>query len=376
VDLKGYRPDATFLSEVEEEIPGWYVNVNWDDDDKDGWTPDDHSPSATYTPDKDDILISGNGCTEDDDLWKFTVEIVPSSIHGPIRLTFNEAKVKVYVNRTKQNPFASGNTVNFTGQPITLYLEGQTGTENFYDSELKGQYAGTTPTVVSDKVVVTVFDCTLNGLFDGQQQGDCEKKHKEAGGSNNRDGKISCDDANGNGTTGDLDGWCKFFHNTMEDQGILCPRGIRYQAEFDFKREVRRRVWRILTGEANWRMFDDKSTRWFDDENQYWEDNTPSVSNHIYQIDGPGIYDSTTQVITHIFGSCILRDWVMVRLYGTWYRCSDFLRWHSQCYVKARTDDPALLRRAGAGPGGPTGEWNFQKHGSGWIQIPDNPPAP
>ena len=32
VDLKAYRPNGTFLSETEEENPGWYVNVNWDDD--------------------------------------------------------------------------------------------------------------------------------------------------------------------------------------------------------------------------------------------------------------------------------------------------------------------------------------------------------
>jgi hypothetical protein len=226
VDLKAYRPDGTFLSETEEEDPGWYINVNWDDDDKDGWNPDDHSPGATYTPDKDDALVSGNGCAEDDDLWKFTVEIVPSSMHGPVKLTFDNSKVKVYRSRTKANPFSSGDTVNFTGEPITLYMEGIVGTQAFRSVQLNGTYVGSTPNIDPDKVLVTVFEVTLNGFFSGPQQSDCEKKHKDFGGSNNRDGKISLDDADGNGTTGDP---VEFSHfcgpqpaGTSRERGISC----------------------------------------------------------------------------------------------------------------------------------------------------------
>jgi len=146
--------------------------------------------------------------------------------------------------------------------------------------------------------------------------------------------------------------------------------------EFDFKRENRGKLWNIPTGEANWKLKDDESANWFDDEQNDSEDNTPSASNHIYQIDGPGYPLGTNIQDDRVFYSYIFRDWVMVKLYGTWYRCSPWLRWHQQLYVKPRTDDPTLLRRAGAGPDGPDEDWVFQQLDSGWIEIPDNPPAP
>ncbi len=374
VDLKAYRPDETFLSETEEENPGWYVNVNWDDDDKDGWNPDDHSPGATYTADKDDSLVSGNGCTEDDDLWKFTVEIVPSSIHGLIRLTFNEAKVKVYVNRSKQNPFASDNTVNFTGQPITLYLEGRTGSATFRDVELKGVYVGATPNVGGDYVKISVFEVTLTGVFGGQQQDDCSVRHREFLDSNDRNGKISYEDADGDGTTGDGDTYCNKFRNPMEDQGTVSPKGVKDEVTFDFKRELRGKVWKVPPGGGDWTVLSDKTDKWYDDTGSDRIDNTPSSTDHIYQIDGPGWGMGLTSSGKYVFIVHNFREWARVKLYGTWYHCSDFLRWHSQIYLKPRPSNPMYLRRAGASPEGPGPEWSYQKLGAGWQTIPAEPP--
>jgi hypothetical protein len=42
------------LDEGKEENPGLYLNVNWDDDDLDGWSQNETPPNAVYTPDKDD----------------------------------------------------------------------------------------------------------------------------------------------------------------------------------------------------------------------------------------------------------------------------------------------------------------------------------
>jgi hypothetical protein len=266
--------------------------------------------------------------------------------------------------------------VNFTGEPITLYMEGQAGTATFRAVELKGVYTGSTPNVGPDKVHVTVFEVNLNGLFDGNQQGDCDKRHKDLGGSNDRNGKISYDDADGNGKTGDLDNLCVCFRNTMEDQGTVQPKGISGQVEFDFKRELRGKGWVVPNGEANWRLGLNKMDKWYADERQDAEDNTPSSGDHIYQIDGPGYLVASNFPFDLDFDAVIFRDWAMVKLYGTWYRSSGYLRWHHQIYVKPRIDDPTLLRRAGAGPEGPTAEWSFQKLGAGWIDIPAQPPAP
>ena len=42
------------LTEEGEENPGLYINVNWSDDDGDGWEPNENPPGATYRGDKDD----------------------------------------------------------------------------------------------------------------------------------------------------------------------------------------------------------------------------------------------------------------------------------------------------------------------------------
>ena len=366
--------DGSFLDDGKKQDPGWYVNVNWDDNDKDGWHPDDHSPGATYTPDKDDSLVSGNGCERDDDLWKFTVEILPASIHGPIQLTFDENKVRVYGKRTKEDPFASGSPVNFTGQPITLYLEGRAGTAAFRDVKLKGVYVGSTPNVEEDYVNITVFEVTLTGLFEGGQQDDCGVHHESFNYSNNQNGRISRDDANGDGKTGDADTLCICFHNCMEDQGTVKPTGVKSEVVFDYKRELRGKAWRVPPGGGDWILFLNRTDKWYDDTLADRIDGTPSDTDHIYQIDGPGWTTASTALNKYGFVVHNFREWARVKLYDRWYQCSNFLRWHSHTYLKPKPGDPRYLSRAGAGPNGPGPEWSYQKLGAGWQEIPAEPP--
>ena len=366
--------DGSFLDDGKKRDPGWYVNVNWDDDDKDGWHPDDHSPGATYTPDKDDTLVAGG----DDDLWKFTVEIEPASIHGPIRLTFNESKVKVYGHRTKENPFASGGTVTFEGQPIALYLEGQEGTEKFREEvKLLGEYVGSTPTVEDDHVNITVFEVDLKPFFEDLQHLDCEKRHHTMNGSGDRNGRISYNDRTGDGTTGDEDPLCMSFHNCMESQGTTKPRGLKDMGfEFRFKREVHGVGWRILPGQSEWHEYPlwMKKETWHDDTDYNTQDNTPSALNHIYEIDAPGIIEYKAEDLVRVFGCHIFRERVSVKLYGTWYVCSNYLRWHHQMYVDPDPEKPGWLHRAGSSSTGPLLDWAYQKLGGNWMEIPLFPP--
>lgn len=65
--------------------PGWFSNVNWSDDDNDGWSPETTKTitagqSAIYTPDKGDDFIE-NG---DPDLRKFKVYV---SAHNNLAFT-------------------------------------------------------------------------------------------------------------------------------------------------------------------------------------------------------------------------------------------------------------------------------------------------
>jgi hypothetical protein len=387
VDIKPYYPspaDKDYLHEGPDDDPGWYVNVNWDDDDKDGWDPNDNPPGGVYTADKSDALVSGNGCTQDDDLWKFTVEIVPASIHGPVRLTFNESKVKVYRNRDKQNPFGSGNTVNFTGQPVPLYLEGIAGTDHFREVCMTGEYRGATSNVADDTIHITVFEVLLTAQFSGMQPDDCGVKFQELHCGSNRCGRISWNDKDGNGTTGDNDNNCQGFHNNMVTQGTVKPSNCGEIVTFDFFREVWGKAWVVNQGEYGWRVEVDETGSWHNDDtgpnHQKDEDLTPSNDQHIYQVDVHGCWDEMEATFGHtqLFGTSNFRDCCRVLLYETGYRCSGYLKWKSQFYVKPLGTPPGALNRAGATPEGPDEDsgWNKQILGEGWMAIPSSPPSP
>jgi len=86
----GYLGDT--ISEKDEENPGLYSHVNWNDDDWDGWTGDSSPPDSTYTPDKDDDHIwptDGSGTTETDfqdlDPSIQPTDLSPAKSRSPIR---------------------------------------------------------------------------------------------------------------------------------------------------------------------------------------------------------------------------------------------------------------------------------------------------
>jgi len=72
----GNNPEQ-ILAAGDKLNPGWLSNVNWSDDDNDGWNPastktSTADPTAIYTPDRDDTLVAGG----DPDLRKFVVTII------------------------------------------------------------------------------------------------------------------------------------------------------------------------------------------------------------------------------------------------------------------------------------------------------------
>ncbi len=221
--------------------------------------------------------------------------------------------------------------------------------------------------ICSDIVKITVFEVTLTGLFNGAQQADCDVKMSDATLwedllSSDRKGKISWDDADGNGVVGDNDPNCEYFHDCMECQGTVKPHGVTTEVTFDFRRDACWKIWHRLEG-GNWGNPVQDRPPWQDDNTTEGdEDKTPSGEDHIYEIDGPGMIgrgrppDYTADIMN-------LREYVCVLVSGNWRQCSDFYKWHHQMYTmpKAGTvwrtrSDPAL-----------------QKLGGGWINIPNNP---
>jgi hypothetical protein len=183
------------LSELNEINPGKYINVNWDDDDSDGWAPNDTPPNGVYTGDKDDPYIVGG----DNDFRSFIVSISPSDIPSDfsttkVSVTFG-GKVKVWQTNTKKtvlgdsSELTSGDQFKVANLPKQFYLEGVTGSGAFRDVDLKATYV---PCDANDIVKVTVFEVTLTGLFGyGNQQSDNDKKHSAFKGSSDKNGKIS-----------------------------------------------------------------------------------------------------------------------------------------------------------------------------------------
>jgi len=220
-----------FLGEKDELNPGLYIAANWDDDDGDGWQPNDNPPNGVYTGDKADYHVydaqkAPNG---DDDFWVFFLSIAPSNLSGNVRLTY-PSNVAVWETRTKKkesgtsSEVPSGSEYSVAQLPKTLYVEGVSGSSTFRDVELKATWL---PKSFSDFVKVTVFEVDLTGKFGfGGQQLDNEVKHSYFEGSSDNNGKISWDDGNGNGEYGDPDPNCKYFHNCMECQGTVSPSGV------------------------------------------------------------------------------------------------------------------------------------------------------
>jgi len=355
------------LSEQEELEPGKYINVNWGDDDDDGWQPNDNPPGGTYTGDKDDPNIDGG----DNDFRSFIVSISPQQTivedfpNSKVSITF-PSNVKVWQTNTKKTVLGESSELTSGAQfvvenlPKELYLEGVSGSSTFKDAELKATWL---PKSFSDIVKVTVFEVDLVGLFDyDNQQDDNDKKHSTFGGSSDKNGKISWDDANADGIKGDNDPNCEYFSNCMECQGVVMPSGVTNEVVFDIKRDEWVKVWKKLDG-ASW-IEHENWTPWQDDDGtNNDEDLTPSGANHIYSIDGPG-FAAKERTATYDYLALIgnFREWVMVEIDSTWYQCSDYSKWHTKLYTEPKDDD-YMTRDS----------WGLQLSGDGWITVPDSP---
>jgi hypothetical protein len=350
------------LSDGDEEDPGLYINANWDDDDDDGWSPNDTPPGGSYTGDKSDSNIAGG----DNDFRSCTLSISPSGVSGNVQLTFGSG-IKVWETNTKvdgggSSGVSSGSSFAVGDLPKTLYIEGASGSTSFKDVELKAEH---TSTNAEDIVKITVFEVTLTGLFGyGDQQSDNDKKHSTVGGSSDKNGKISWDDANADGTKDDPDPNCMYFRSCMELQGTVKPGGVTNEVQFDFDRQKWSRLWYKLEGEEDWGPPDQSAVPWQpDDGGESDEDKTPSATDHIYHIDGPG-YASKLRTASRDYVGYIgdRREWVKVYIDGNWYQCSDYYKWHVQWFTKPKNGTEMTRDSVG-----------LQKLDSGWISVPDSP---
>lgn len=284
--------------------------------------------------------------------------------NSKVSITF-PSNVKVWQTGTKKTVLGESSELLSGGQfvvenlPKLLYLEGVSGSSTFKDIELKATWL---PKNFSDVVKVTVFEVDLTGLFGfGSQQGDNDKKHSVFKTSSDKNGKISWDDANADGTKGDMDSNCEYFHNCMECQGTVKPSGVTNEVQFDIKREKWRKIWEKQVG-GQWQLVSNSTPWQTDDSTNSDEDLTPSGTNHIYSIDGPGAGYRMRSVCDYFAYIGDFKEWVMVSIDSNWYQCSNYYKWHSKCYTEPK-DVNYLTRDA----------LSLQQLGSGWITVPSNP---
>jgi hypothetical protein len=367
------------ISEAQEENPGFYINANWNDDDRDGWSPTSQAPpSATYTPDKQDP----NGIDgADDDLQFFQLELTPDVDCGYVTLLF-PANIRIWKTKSKvrlgsSTRYYSGTTIPASTLTIIWYIEGYAGTANFMDAELKASWTAGAGSA-EDIVNITVFearDPAGHFAYQSQPVGDNDKRHNDAyrKNSSNMNGIISWDDADADGikwpTPGEAqDPNCWYFHNCMELEWTMKPAGITGSGpvSLDIFREKWGKEWRIvyLTPDC-WDVEDDYTGTWSsDDASNNDEDLDPSGSNKIWSIDGPGHTDKGGgwQILNHR-ATLDFRESVYVDIGGTKSQCSDFYKWHAQ--VDLEQKNPSEWTRTNMAN---------QKLGSGWITISDPGP--
>jgi hypothetical protein len=88
-----------------------------------------------------------------------------------------------------------------------------------------------------------------------------------------------------------------------------------------------------------------------------------SATDHIYEIDGPGLrMKDQGEFYDHLASVGDFYEWVEVVIDGSSYQCSDYYKWHSQWYLKPK-NATELTRDSST----------LQKLGSGWITVPDTP---
>jgi len=364
--------------------PGKYINVNWNDDDKDGWDPNDEVYTASYTGDKDDTNIVGG----DSDFRDFTISISPSNIpQGSVTLSY-PSNVKVWETYTKIDP-NTGLSSETDGSyepnqlPPKLYLEGISGSKEFRDVELKAAFSAGGSTIHEDVVKVTVFEVHLEGLYGfGPQQEDNEKHFDGTTASpplqpvsSNHAGRISWDDKNADGIKVDFDPNCQYFANCMECQGTVDPNGFvvdpnglvvdpdSSQNEFDFY--IKQDAWArtIMLKGGVWITTDPNKNKWKPDSSlgdRRAQDCTPSDKNHVYAIDGPGTDLIRSTSITHYVQTADFKQAAKIKIDGVWYQCSNFHKWHTR--LSTTKQQNGLFTRT---------NMIYQKLGDGWITVPD-----
>jgi len=334
--------DVEGVPENQEENPGLYINVNWDDDDGDGWEPNDTPPNGTYTGDKGDPYVYDpvKAPLGDDDLRFVGINIEPSGLTGSVQLTYSGG-IAVWETMTKKllsgesSYVASGAQFAAASLPTVVYVEGVSGSLVFRNGELKATYSLCPAT---DLAKVTVFEVNLAGFFAyGDQHEDDSVKQSQSPryGSSDKNGMISWDDANADGQKGDNDVNCIFFHNCMECQGTVEPTRVTDQVQFDIKRDKWLRTW-YITGDG-WQLLTEHVPWASDDANSVTdEDLSPSATDHIYSVDGPGAYSRDGTVLNYYARIDDFREYVLVQIGGTWYQCSDFYKWHDKMSLKPK----------------------------------------
>jgi hypothetical protein len=183
-------------------------------------------------------------------------------------------------------------------------------------------------------------------------------------GSSDNNGKISWDDANADGTTGDNDANCQYFHNCMELKGTVKPTGVTNEVNLDLRRYRWQRAWYKKWAASTWKL-DQNSVPWTVDDNPYnlGEDLSPSAADNIYSIDGPGMpFRDITFNMGYAAHIADYNSWALVEIDGTWRQCSEYYKWHSTVYIKPK--DANYMTR----------NWTeSQLLGSGWITVPASP---
>jgi hypothetical protein len=149
----------------------------------------------------------------------------------------------------------------------------------------------------------------------------------------------------------------------MECQGTVKPSGVKNEVNFDIKRDRWAKCWEKWDGGV-W-FPTDNSTPWQDDDpDNSDEDLVPSDRDYIYSIDGPGFIiknrGPTWDYLAMFFDA---REWVIIKIDGSWYQCSDYYKWHSKTITVPKLTDNEMTRAY----------MDLQLLGGGWIIVPDSP---
>jgi hypothetical protein len=404
VDVAGWA-NSNWLEEEREQgtsQPGWYLPVNWSDDDHDGWSPAENAPPTessgpTYSGDlTDDFIPDG-----DRDLFKLYVSMGlveidgadPQTVDGDLKLTYDSSRMKIWETNTKKHEngtsslVPSGTLFNWKEQLYAgakfLYAEGIQGSTVFQDSWIKVEAVNliNAKPADPDEMKVTAFEINTRGIYtDGASKSqDNEVSFVVMRGSDNKLGFR--DYITDPGIT-------QYFANCMEMQGTIkppvvvgarFPYGIGIPPEpppgsefyqvigFDSIRYVYGVEFVQRASDGEWMLNPDQEHyQWtYDSLSTTSQDNTLSSESHIYDTDIPGF--GFNQPLTYKAAEQYLdfKEWFRARLYGGMYQISSVAKWHTQTVIELDPGSNLLVRKKD-----PQGNYVDQKLGDGWIDIP------